>query len=90
MREFGYPVVFDATHSAQLPGGAGNRSGGESRLVPCLARAGVAAGCDAVFIETHSAPGKALSDKDSVLPFSQLRKLWKLLVKIDKLVRRGG
>lgn len=90
MREFGYPVVFDATHSAQLPGGAGDRSGGESELVPYLARAGVAAGCDAVFIETHLTPEKALSDRESMLPFYRLRKLWKLLAKIDKLVRQEG
>lgn len=88
MREFGYPVVFDATHSVQLPGGAGNRSGGDSRWVPCLARAAVAAGCDAVFIETHLTPEKALSDQDSMIPFSRLRNLWRLLKRIDELVRK--
>ncbi len=88
MRELGYPVVFDASHSVQLPGGAGNRSGGASRLIPCLARAGVAAGCDAVFIETHPDPAKALSDSDSMLPLASIKKLWKTLAEIDKIVRK--
>ncbi len=92
MRELGYPVVFDASHSVQLPGGAGSRSGGAAHLIPCLARAGVAAGCDAVFIETHPLPRKALSDSDSMLPLPELKKLWKTLAGIDKIVRKdkGG
>ncbi len=88
MRELGYPVVFDATHSVQLPGGAGNRSGGEAWLAPCLARAAVAAGCDAVFVETHLRPGQALSDKDTQMSLEQLKKMWHLLRRIDRLVRQ--
>ncbi len=87
LREFGYPVVFDATHSVQLPGGAGDRSGGDARLAAILARAAVAAGCDAIFIETHLNPAAALSDKDTQLPLAQVRKLWRLLSRIDRLVR---
>ena len=62
MREFGYPVVFDATHSVQLPGGEGTRSGGERKYVPALARAAVAAGIDALFMEIHENPDRALKD----------------------------
>jgi len=87
LREFGYPVVFDATHSVQLPGGAGDRSGGDARLASILARAAVAARCDAIFIETHLNPAKALSDKDTQMPLAQLKKLWRLLRRIDALVR---
>ncbi len=87
MRAFGYPVVFDATHSVQLPGAEGNRSGGDARLAYVLARAAVAAGCDAVFVETHLRPERALSDKDSMIPFARLRSLWKVLKKIDRDVR---
>jgi 2-dehydro-3-deoxyphosphooctonate aldolase (KDO 8-P synthase) len=85
MRGFGYPVVFDATHSVQLPGGAGDRSGGDARFAPVLARAAVAAGCDAVFIETHVQPGQALSDKDTMIPFARLRALWRILKQIDEI-----
>src|SRR5271168_1397654 len=62
MRDFGWPVIFDATHSVQIPGGLGHASGGESRFIPTLARAAVAAGVDAVFLEVHEAPEQALSD----------------------------
>jgi 2-dehydro-3-deoxyphosphooctonate aldolase (KDO 8-P synthase) len=86
LKETGYPVIFDATHSVQLPGGAGTRSSGDGRWAPYLARAAVAVGCDGVFIETHVTPEQALSDKDNALPFSQLRKLWRLLKGIDELV----
>ena len=88
LREFGYPVVFDATHSVQLPGGAGDRSSGDARLAATLARAAVAAGCDAIFIETHLNPAEALSDKDTQLPLAQVKKLWRLLSRIDALVRK--
>ena len=87
LREFGYPVVFDATHSVQLPGGAGDRSGGDARLASVLARAAVAARCDAIFLETHLNPAKALSDKDTQMPLAQVKKLWRLLRRIDALVR---
>lgn len=88
MRQFGYPVVFDATHSVQLPGGAGDRSGGDARLAATLARAAVAAGCDAVFIETHLNPVTALSDRDTQLPLASVAQLWRQLSRIDRLVRK--
>jgi 2-dehydro-3-deoxyphosphooctonate aldolase (KDO 8-P synthase) len=86
MREFGYPVVFDATHSVQRPGGAGDRSAGDGRWAPALARAAVATGCDGVFIETHVNPAEALSDKDNTLPFEALGRLWRTLRTIDEVV----
>jgi 2-dehydro-3-deoxyphosphooctonate aldolase (KDO 8-P synthase) len=86
MRRLGYPVVFDATHSVQRPGGAGNRSGGDRCWVPCLARAAVAAGCDAVFVETHVNPEAALSDKDNSIAFRDLQGLWRTLRGIHALV----
>jgi 2-dehydro-3-deoxyphosphooctonate aldolase (KDO 8-P synthase) len=86
MRELGYPVVFDATHSVQKPGGAGDRSGGDGRWAPALARAAVATGCDGVFIETHLNPAEALSDKDNAIPFGALRRLWRTLRGIDEMV----
>lgn len=85
LREMGYPVVFDATHSVQRPGGEGDRSGGDSKWVACLARAAVAAGCDAIFVETYVSPENALSDKDNAIAFSTLRKLWQTLRMIDEI-----
>ena len=76
IRSFGYPVVFDATHSSQLPGSMGDHSGGDARTASVLARAAVAAGCDAVFLETHVNPAQALSDKDTMIPFARVRSLW--------------
>jgi 2-dehydro-3-deoxyphosphooctonate aldolase (KDO 8-P synthase) len=87
MAALGYPVVFDATHSVQRPGGAGDRSGGDARWAPALARAAVAAGCQAVFIETHLRPEKALSDRDNAVAVSRLARLWRALRQIDALVR---
>lgn len=87
MKEMGYPVVFDATHSVQLPGAAENESGGDARWAAYLAKAAVAAGCDAIFIETHVAPEKALSDRSTSLPFSSLRGLWRMLARIHEIVR---
>jgi 2-dehydro-3-deoxyphosphooctonate aldolase (KDO 8-P synthase) len=86
MKEFGYPVVFDATHSVQRPGGAGDRSSGDGRWVPDLARAAVATGCDAIFVETYVNPEKALSDKDNAIAFAKLKGLWHILRKIDEIV----
>jgi 2-dehydro-3-deoxyphosphooctonate aldolase (KDO 8-P synthase) len=86
MREFGYPVVFDATHSVQSPGGAGDHTGGDGRWAPALARAAVATGCDGVFLETHVRPEKALSDRENAIPFSAIRALWRQLKGIDALV----
>ena len=89
MREFGYPVIFDATHSVQKPGGAGSHSGGDGRWAPALARAAVATGCDGVFLETHIKPEEALSDKDNTVPLAVLGGLWRMLRKIHETVRRG-
>lgn len=86
LRQFGYPVVFDATHSVQKPGGAGNRSAGDGKWAPALARAAVATGCDAVFMETHEDPAKALSDSDNAVAFRDLAGVWRRLRKIDEIV----
>lgn len=86
MRELGYPIVFDATHSVQQPGGAGDYTGGDGQWAPHLARAAVATGCDAVFMETHVAPERALSDKANAVRFSALRGLWRQLKEIDAIV----
>ncbi len=86
MREWGYPVIFDATHSVQLPGAGASGTGGDGRWAPHLARAAVAVGCDAVFIETHAAPEKALSDRDNAVKLSLLPKLVSALQAIDDIV----
>ena len=86
LRELGYPVVFDATHSVQRPGAGGDRSSGDGRWAPNLARAAVATGCDGVFVETHVTPEKALSDKDNSIRFSELKGLWRTLRRIDAIV----
>ncbi len=85
LAETGYPVVADATHGVQHPGGAGKSSSGESRMAPVLARAAVAAGCDAVFLECHKEPGKSLSDRDTVLPLAAVPRLYSVLRKIDEV-----
>ncbi len=86
MREFGYPVVFDATHSVQRPGGSGKVSGGDGRWAPALARAAVATGVDGVFMETHVNPAEALSDQANAIAFKELRRLWQILGAIHGLV----
>ncbi len=86
MREFGYPVIFDATHSVQRPGGEKDHSGGDGQWAPALARAAVATGCDAVFLETYITPDKALSDRENSVPFDRLETLWKELSQIDAIV----
>ena len=89
LRELGYPVIFDATHSVQRPGGLGGSTGGDSRWAPALARAAVATGAvDGLFIETHPNPAEALSDKANALPFKALPALWKQLTAIDAIVGR--
>jgi 2-dehydro-3-deoxyphosphooctonate aldolase (KDO 8-P synthase) len=88
MKKFGYPVVFDATHSVQLPGGQGNASGGQPEFIEPLARAAVAAGVDGVFLETHDNPAIALSDGPNALPISQLPQLLARLKEISSLVRK--
>lgn len=87
MRAWGYPVVFDATHSVQQPGGGGTYTTGDASMVPVLARAAVAAGVDAVFLETHVNPAKALSDKDNAIAYRHLRGLWRTLRNLHGLVR---
>ena len=87
MREFGYPVVFDATHSVQRPGGMGKGSGGDGRWAPALARAAVATGCDGVFMETHPNPPEALSDSANSIPLSRIELLWRKLAQINEIVR---
>ena len=84
LAETGCPVVYDATHSVQQPGGLGTQSGGDRRFVAPLARAAVAAGCDAVFMEVHEDPDRALSDGATSLPLADVPALWRQLVAIDK------
>jgi 2-dehydro-3-deoxyphosphooctonate aldolase (KDO 8-P synthase) len=90
MRATGCPVVFDATHSVQLPGGQGTVSGGQREFVPVLARAAVAAGVAGVFMETHPDPAKALSDGPNAWPLSRMRELLTTLVELDEAVKRAG
>jgi 2-dehydro-3-deoxyphosphooctonate aldolase (KDO 8-P synthase) len=86
MREFGWPVIFDATHSVQIPGGLGHASGGQPQFIPTLARAAVAAGVDGVFVEVHEEPSRALSDGPNALRLDQLADLWRTLGTIHSLV----
>ena len=88
MRKFGYPVVFDVTHSVQLPGGEGKSSGGQPEFIEPLARAGVAAGVDGIFLEVHDNPAKALSDGSNALPLAQFRALMEKIVALGGLVRK--
>jgi 2-dehydro-3-deoxyphosphooctonate aldolase (KDO 8-P synthase) len=88
MKKFGYPVVFDATHSVQLPGGQGHASGGQPEFIETLARAAVAAGADGIFLETHDNPAKALSDGANALPLDQLAALLSRLKELSTLVRK--
>ncbi|MEJ7670191.1 MAG: 3-deoxy-8-phosphooctulonate synthase [Casimicrobiaceae bacterium] len=90
MRDTGCPVVFDATHSVQLPGGQGTRSGGQREFVPVLARAAVAAGVAGVFMETHPRPEEALSDGPNAWPLPRMRALLETLVELDASVKRAG
>jgi 2-dehydro-3-deoxyphosphooctonate aldolase (KDO 8-P synthase) len=87
MRDCGVPVVFDATHSVQLPGGQGDRSGGQREFVPVLARAATAAGVSGLFMETHPDPDKALSDGPNAWPLAQMRELLEVLKSIDATVK---
>ena len=88
LQKLGYPVVFDVTHSVQLPGGQGHASGGQPEFIEPLARAGVAAGVDGIFLETHDNPAAALSDGPNALPLSQLAALLARLKELSTLVRR--
>jgi len=89
MREVNAPVVFDATHSVQLPGGQGNTSGGQREFVPVLARAAVAVGISGLFMETHPDPAKALSDGPNAVPLNRMKELLESLVAIDTVVKKG-
>lgn len=90
MRSLGYPVVFDATHSVQLPGGLGTASGGQREYAPYLAKAAVAVGVDAVFMEVHPSPDKALCDGPNMIHLSDLEDLLKTLIKINEIARGGS
>ncbi len=90
LAETGCPVVYDATHSVQQPGGLGTQSGGDRRFVAPLARAAVAAGCDAVFMEVHEDPDRALSDGATSVPLADVPTLWRQLVAIDRVRREGA
>jgi 2-dehydro-3-deoxyphosphooctonate aldolase (KDO 8-P synthase) len=89
IRALGYPAVFDATHSVQLPGGAAGFSGGQREYIPVLARSAAAAGCDALFLEVHDRPEKARSDAASVLPLGRLPELLAAVTAIDRVVKEG-
>jgi 2-dehydro-3-deoxyphosphooctonate aldolase (KDO 8-P synthase) len=90
MRSTGCPVVFDATHSVQLPGGLGSASGGQREFIPVLARAAVASGIAGLFMETHPAPEKALSDGPNAWPLSLMEALLETLLELDQLVKKRG
>ena len=87
MRGFGYPVIFDASHSVQLPGGEGKSSGGEREYIAVLARAAVAAGCEGLFIEVHKDPDRALCDGPNMIALNKLEGLLRVIKEIDKIVR---
>ena len=87
MSRFGFPIVFDATHSVQQPGGMGEKSGGQREFVPCLARAAIAVGVGAIFMETHEDPDNAPSDGPNMVPLNEVKALLKKLTEIDKLVK---
>ena len=90
MRETQAPVVFDATHSVQLPGGMGTSSGGERQFVPVLARAAVAVGVAGLFMETHPDPAKALCDGPNAVPLHHMRALLEILVSLDRTTKAAG
>ena len=90
MRDTGCPVVFDATHSVQLPGGAGGKSGGQREFVPVLSRAAMAVGISGIFMETHPNPAEALSDGPNAWPLGKMRALLETLMAIDQVTKRNG
>lgn len=90
MRETGAPVVFDATHSVQLPGGQGSSSGGQREFVPVLARAAVAVGISGLFMETHPDPSKAMSDGPNAVPLAKMKQLLASLQALDRVVKQGN
>ena len=90
MRETGAPVVFDATHSVQLPGGNGTSSGGMREMVPVLSRAAVAVGVDGLFMETHPNPAEALSDGPNAVPLGRMKELLSVLIELDRVTKKAG
>ncbi|HEX5344606.1 MAG TPA: 3-deoxy-8-phosphooctulonate synthase [Duganella sp.] len=90
MRETGAPVVFDATHSVQLPGGNGTSSGGMREMVPVLSRAAVAVGVDGLFMETHPNPAEALSDGPNAVPLGKMKDLLSVLIELDRVTKKAG
>jgi 2-dehydro-3-deoxyphosphooctonate aldolase (KDO 8-P synthase) len=90
MRETGAPVVFDATHSVQLPGGQGTSSGGQREFVPVLARAAVAVGVAGLFMETHPNPAEAKSDGPNAVPLARMKELLAALVELDRVTKKNG
>jgi len=88
MRDFGYPVVYDATHSVQMPGGQGDKSGGDRRFIPYLSMAAVVCGADALFMETHEDPDRALSDGPNTVKLADLKKMLGCIKKVEKAVER--
>jgi 2-dehydro-3-deoxyphosphooctonate aldolase (KDO 8-P synthase) len=90
MRDTGCPVVFDATHSVQLPGGQGSSSGGQREFVPVLARAAIAVGVAGIFMETHPDPSKALSDGPNAWPLGKMEALLHTLLELDAVTKRSG
>jgi len=90
MRETGCPVVFDATHSVQLPGGQGSTSGGQREFVPVLARAAIAVGVAGVFMETHPNPAEAKSDGPNAVPLNRIKELLSTMIDLDRVVKKNG
>jgi 2-dehydro-3-deoxyphosphooctonate aldolase (KDO 8-P synthase) len=90
MRQFGYPVIYDATHSVQLPGGKGNCSGGQREFVAGLSRAAVAFGCDGLFLEVHTQPDKALCDGANMIDLKELKRLLKQIKNIEAALLETG
>ncbi len=86
MRDFGYPIIFDSTHSLQQPGGQGTKSGGQREMIPDLARGAVAVGCDALFMEVHTDPDQALSDGPNMLKLDLLPELLEQLITLDQII----
>ena len=89
LRKTGFPVVFDATHSVQQPGGEGSRSGGQREFAPVLARAAVAIGVASVFMETHESPDTAPSDGPNMLPLKEIPQLLRMLIEIDEISKKN-
>jgi len=90
MRETGAPVVFDATHSVQLPGGQGTSSGGMREMVPVLSRAAVGVGVSGLFMETHPVPAQALSDGPNAVPLGRMKELLSVLIELDRITKKAG